>query len=85
MEKKISLGQLLAISITLLTSIITGWVTINNKVTDNNRRITNLEIQAEKQQNQIESIMTRFENKLDKQSEEIIQVRLLLENKENRK
>lgn len=85
MKREISLGQVLAIAITLLTSLVTGWVTINNKITDQNRRITNLEINQEKQQNQIEQIMLRFESKLDKQGEEIIQVRLLLENKQNRR
>ena len=85
MERKISLGQVLSISVTLIIAIFTGWVTINNKVTDADRRITNLELQQEKMQNQLEQIMIRFETKLDKQSDEIIQVRLLLENKENRR
>jgi hypothetical protein len=85
MKKEISLGQVLAISIALLTSLITGWVTITNKMTDQNRRIQNIEMQQEKQQNQIEQITARLEDKVDHIRDELIQVRLLLENKENRK
>lgn len=85
MKREISLGQVLTISIALLTSLITGWVTINNKLTDQNRRIQTIEIQQEKQQNQIEQITARLEDKVDHIRDELIQVRLLLENKQNRK
>lgn len=85
MKKEVTLGQVLQIAITLLIAIVTAWVTINNKVTDQERRTTQLEINQEKIQNQSQQTLTRLESKVDKQGEDLIQVRILLESKANRK
>lgn len=85
MNKATPFWQLLTVGVTLLIFIVTSWVTLNNKVTDQNARLTNMEIQQDKMQSQFQSTLQRLEDKLDIQNEQLTQVRILLENKANRK
>lgn len=61
MKREITLGQLLSVSVTLLIALITGWVTINNKVSMHDAEIKGLQLRAAN----AERILERIEGKID--------------------
>ena len=62
MKKEITLGQILAVAVTLLIAIVGGWVTLNNKVSGHEKQIQAMEAR----QLRIESMVDRIENKIDR-------------------
>lgn len=88
MKKEITLGQLLSVAVTLLIAVITGWVTISNKVTEQGTKF-NIQIeQIRKDQDAIQARFDRFteriELKLDKVNENVNSVLVQMESKVNR-
>lgn len=73
MKKEITIGQLLSVGATLLIAIVTGWVTLNNKVSAHEVEIQSLQ----KKQDKTEVVLERIEGK-------ITQILINLENKQNR-
>lgn len=67
MKKEITVGQLLSVGVTLLIAIITGWVTINNKVSGHEKEIQGIQIR----QSRVETQIDRLENKIDKIYEKV--------------
>lgn len=61
MKKEITVGQLLSVGVTLMLAIITGWVTLNNKVSTHDVEIKGLQQRAEN----AERILDRIEGKID--------------------
>lgn len=73
MKKEITLGQLLGVGVTLLITIVTGWVTINNKVSAHE-----IEIQA------LKAKSDRIEIKLDRIELKTQDILIILQNKKDR-
>lgn len=80
MKKEITLGQLLSVATTLLIAIVTGWVTLNNKVSAHDIEIRTL------QQNQIkwDIVVDRIEAKIDETNKLSTQILIQLQNKKDR-
>lgn len=74
MKKEITLGQLVSTGAMLLVTIITGWITMNNK-------ITRLEAKSEMNEKRWE----RVDAKLDENQKTLNAVLVELQNKQNRK
>lgn len=73
MKKEITIGQLLAAATTLLIAVITGWITLNNKVSENTSDINTLKNNNDK-----------VEKKLDKIQETQTMILIELQNKKDR-
>lgn len=73
MKKEITLGQLLSVGVTVLLTIISGWITMNNKIT-----------KIEARQEMSEKRWEKIELKLDENLSAINQVKVELQNKKNR-
>lgn len=80
MKKEITLGQLLSVGVTLLIAIVTGWVTLNNKVSSHDAQIKSLE----SRQTKIESSIDRFDDKLDKVIDAVTDIKIKMERKKDR-
>ena len=80
MKKEITVGQLLSVGATLLIAIITGWVTLNNKVSGHDAEIKSLQ----ENQTKWEKVVERVEAKIDKGNETTTQILIKLENKKDR-
>jgi hypothetical protein len=80
MKKEITIGQLLSVGATLLIAIITGWVTLNNKVSSQAVEIKVLQ----ENQNKWDRVVERIEAKIDLNNEKTNQVLIELQNKKNR-
>lgn len=88
MKKEITLGQLLSVAVTLLIAVITGWVTISNKVTEQGTKF-NIQIEQIKSeqaaiQARFDRFTERFEIKLDKINENVNSVLIKMETKLDR-
>lgn len=81
MKKEINLGQLLAVAVTLLIAIVTGWVTINNKVAAHEIEIQNIKDRQQK----TETVLDRIESKIDEINKGQTDILVKLENKQNKK
>lgn len=88
MKKEITLGQLLSVAVTLLIALITGWITISNKVTEQGVRqdieIRNLKEQQASDKKDNERFKERVELKLDKINENVNSVLVKMETKLDR-
>lgn len=73
MKKEITIGQALAIAIGLITTIVTGWVTMTNKVTSLETRVEYLERST-----------TKLEQKLDAIEKNTVSILVALERKQDR-
>lgn len=73
MKKEITIGQLLSTGAMLLVTIITGWITMNNK-------ITRLEAKSEMNEKRWE----RVDAKLDESQSVLNAIKVELQNKKNR-
>lgn len=85
MKKEITLGQLLSVSVTIVIALITGWITLSNKVATQERDLKNLEIRFVDMQISIERKFDRLENKIDHTNGILNEVKVLLERKQDRK
>lgn len=61
MKKEITLGQLLSVAMTLLIAILTGWITLSNKVSTHDMKIETLQ----SQQNRTVIVLDRIETKTE--------------------
>lgn len=73
MKKEITVGQFVSGCITILIAVLTGWITMSNKVSSQDTRIEHIENRQEK----TERILERIELT-------VIDIRLLLQNKKDR-
>jgi hypothetical protein len=73
MKKEITLGQLMSVGVTLLIAIVTAWITLSNKVSQQDVEIRELR----ERQNKTDQSLVRIESKL-----ELILIKL--ENKKDR-
>lgn len=80
MKKEITFGQLLAVGSTLLIAVITGWVTLNNKVSAHDIEIKSLK----EKQERTESTLDRIEAKIDEINKAQTFILVKLENKKDR-
>ena len=85
MKKEITVGQLLSAFITVLVAVIGGWITLNNKITENKVNITNVQALQEKNEGLYIKRLESLEAKVDIQNAGIVQILLKLENKADRK
>lgn len=74
MKKEITVGQLVVAAFTLLTTIVTAWITLTNKVKE-------LETRDAYRDRQIDIVNDRME-KIDEKTTQIL---VELQNKQNRK
>lgn len=80
MKKEVTFGQLLSVASTLLIAIVTGWVTLNNKVSTHDSEIRNLK----EKQVKTDQVLDRIESKIDILSNKQTDILISLENKKNR-
>ncbi len=73
MKKEVTLGQLLTVAATVIISLATGWITLNNKVTAHGIEIQTLQVQSEKR-----------DLKLDRIDAKLERILIALEQKKNR-
>lgn len=73
MKKEITLGQALAIACGLIVSIITGWITITNRVTA-----------LENKTNYLEHHNQKLEEKLDAIQKNTVEILIKMERKQDR-
>lgn len=73
MKREVTLGQVLAIAVTLLISLLTAWVTLTNKVT-----------RLEARQDALEQRYQRIESKIDLIVDRTQDIQIQLERKANR-
>lgn len=85
MKNEFTLGQLLAVGVTIILAIVTGWITMSNKVATveaENRELRNnlysLQISVDKKFEKIDS-------KLDDNNSTLFDIKVLLERKADRK
>jgi predicted negative regulator of RcsB-dependent stress response len=88
MKKEITVGQLLSVAVTLLIAVITGWVTMSKKVTEQETKFSIQIEQIKKEQDAIQGRFDRFtertELKLDKINENVNSVLVKMESKIDR-
>jgi len=88
MKKEITLGQLLSVAVTLLIAVITGWITLTNKVTQQetkfNIQIEQLKADQAAIQARFDRFTERIEFKLDKVNENVNSVLVKMESKLDR-
>jgi hypothetical protein len=77
MKKEITVGQLLSVSVTILITIITGWITMSNKVSSHGTQLKSVE----KWQTRVEIVMDKMDSKSDRIESKIDK---LLSNKESK-
>lgn len=65
MKKEITLGQLLAVGVTILIAIFTGWITLNRSDARNDERARNLELQQTSHEIRAERKFDKLDEKLD--------------------
>jgi uncharacterized protein YoxC len=73
MKREVTLGQALSIAVTIAITIITGWITMNNKVT-----------RLEARQDELEKRYDRIETKIDLIVDKTQNILIELERKQNR-
>lgn len=73
MKKEITFGQLIAVAVTVLTTIITAWVTLNNRVASQGERI-----------NAVENSQIKVDKKLDRIDDKLDVIIIKVENKKDR-
>lgn len=69
MKKEFTLGQLLSVAVTLLIAIVTGWVTLNGKVSADSERIKAVEAR----QTRVESAVDKMSDKIDRIYEKVVE------------
>lgn len=74
MKKEITIGQALAIAVTIITTLITGWITTTNK-------IKAIEVKVE----YLEQSKEKLESKIDAIQSDTRQILINLERKEDRR
>jgi hypothetical protein len=89
MKKEITLGQVLAVAATFIIAIVTGWITMSNKVTDAERRISTLEAQRVSDnieyRQSISELKWQIADGNQKTTDQLTHILVKLENKQNRK
>jgi len=88
MKREITLGQLLSVSVTLLIAVITGWITMSNKITEQGTKF-NIQIEQIKAdqaaiQQRFDRFTERIELKIDKMNENVNSVLVKMETKVDR-
>ena len=73
MKREITLGQVITVAATIVVSLITGWITMNNKVSSHEVKIQTLETRM----NKTEVVLDRIEAKVER-------ILIALEQKVNR-
>ena len=88
MKKEITLGQLLAVAVTVLISFGTGWITLTNKVSEQGAKFDIQIKQIKEEQAAIQARFDRFterlELKIDKVNDNVNSVLIQMENKLDR-
>ena len=85
MKKEITLGQLIATAVSLLVVLITGWITITNKVTANEQKIVAQEKRIDAFEVRYDRDNLEMKTKQDKILETLNDIRVILENKQDRR
>lgn len=85
MKKEITIGQLLSVAATLVIAMATGWVTMSNKVTRAETRLDALETMQRQDKMEYTKAIDELKWKVQDGNQQIIQILLKLENKQNRR
>lgn len=89
MKKEITLGQVIAVASTFILAIVTGWITMSNKVTDAERRISTLEAQRVSDnieyRQSISELKWQIADGNQKTADQLTHILVKLENKQNRR
>lgn len=92
MKREITLGQLLSVGVTILIALITGWVTLNNKVTGNTSDIKNNEIRmmdhvinSDKQVRELKDSQAETNQTVKETNGTVNEIKVLLERKADRR
>lgn len=85
MKKEITLGQLLGASVTILIALVTGWITITNKVTRQETKMHQLEANYYSLQLKMDAKFDRIEGKIDNVNQDTRTILIQLQNKADRK
>ncbi len=85
MKKEITLGQVLVAFLGLITTIVTGWITMSNKVTDVQRRVQTLESQRITDNIEYRKSIDELKWQIQDGNKRITDILVELQNKQNRK
>lgn len=85
MKQPTPLWQAVSIAITLLIAIVTGWVTLNNKVSRIEAKQELESINAEFIRSSMEKKIDKLDDKIDNQGRDIRQILIEIQNKQDRK
>ena len=85
MKKEITWGQVLVACLGLITTIVTGWITMSNKVTDIQRRVQTLEDQRLADRIEYRKSIDELKWQIQDGNQHITDILVKLETKANRK
>lgn len=85
MKQPTPLWQAVSIAITLLIAIVTGWVTLNNKVSRIEAKQELERINSEFIRTSMEKKIDKLDDKIDNQGKDIRQILIEIQNKQDRK
>lgn len=85
MKQPTPLWQAVSIAVTLLIAIITGWVTLNNKVSRIEAKQEVERVNAEFIRTSMEKKIDKLDDKIDNQGKDIRQILVEIQNKQDRK
>lgn len=85
MKRELNLGQALSMAITLIIAGVTGWVSLNNKVSTQEANVKNLEIRMTSYEIRQAAENAEIKKALQEISSTVIDIRLSLKDKADRK
>lgn len=85
MKKEITIGQLVSASVAILISLITGWITMNNKVTALETKMNIKDTEEYNYRLSLEKKLEKMDLKLDDLKQSNNDIKVELQNKENRR
>lgn len=85
MKQPTPLWQAVSIAVTLLIAIVTGWVTLNNKVSRIEARQEQERINTDFVRMTMDKKIDKLDDKIDQQGKDIRQILIEIQNKQDRK
>lgn len=84
MKQPTPLWQAVSIAVTLLIAIVTGWVTLNNKVSRIEARQEQERINTDFVRITMDKKIDKLDDKIDQQGKDIRQILIEIQNKQDR-
>lgn len=85
MKKEITLGQLLSVGVTIIIALATGWITLSNKVAKLEQEDIQIKSEQFNMQLKLDRQLDKIESKMDLHNQEIKNILIELQNKQNRR